>query len=230
MAYYSVKSETLTGIANPVRGLNGLTGNLTPAQMQAALEDAHAESENQAALIAELRSEIAASGGDDFGSEWVARSLTEYSNHRVTTIGCRFSGNSLSSLDLPNVTTIQGNAFNGCNGLLEVTFPNVTSVALMAFYGCKAMVKADFHKSPSLASQSFRGCTALATVIIRGDTVATLGHTLTFDNTPIAEGTGYVYVPSALLTAYQAATNWSTFAAQFRAIENYPDICGEVSA
>jgi hypothetical protein len=46
------------------------------------------------------------------------------------------------------------------------------------------------------------------------------------NNTPIGKGTGYVYVPSALIETYKTATNWSTFAAQFRAIEDYPEICG----
>ena len=38
--------------------------------------------------------------------------------------------------------------------------------------------------------------------------------------------TGYIYVPRALVNSYKAATNWSTFASQIRAIEDYPDITG----
>ena len=36
----------------------------------------------------------------------------------------------------------------------------------------------------------------------------------------------YVYVPKALVGAYKSATNWSTYANQIRAIEDYPDITG----
>lgn len=43
----------------------------------------------------------------------------------------------------------------------------------------------------------------------------------------IEKGGGYIYVPSALVDAYKAATNWSTYANQIRAIEDYPDICGQ---
>ena len=31
----------------------------------------------------------------------------------------------------------------------------------------------------------------------------------------------YIYVPSALIDSYKAATNWTTFSTQFRALENY---------
>jgi hypothetical protein len=47
-----------------------------------------------------------------------------------------------------------------------------------------------------------------------------------FASTPIASGTGYIYVPAALVDSYKGATNWSTYAAQIRAIEDYPEITG----
>jgi hypothetical protein len=49
-----------------------------------------------------------------------------------------------------------------------------------------------------------------------------------FLNTPIESGTGYIYVPSVLIDYYRADTNWATFESQFRAIEDYPKICGGV--
>ena len=36
---------------------------------------------------------------------------------------------------------------------------------------------------------------------------------------PIAQGAGTIYVPSALLDTYKAATGWSTYASSFKAIE-----------
>lgn len=44
--------------------------------------------------------------------------------------------------------------------------------------------------------------------------------------TKIASGDGYVYVPAALISQYQSSSKWSSYASQFRAIEDYPDICG----
>jgi hypothetical protein len=42
-----------------------------------------------------------------------------------------------------------------------------------------------------------------------------------FDSSSIAKGTGYVYVPRSLVDSYKSATNWSTYANQFRALEDY---------
>ena len=41
----------------------------------------------------------------------------------------------------------------------------------------------------------------------------------------VESGTGYIYVPQATIEGFKSATNWSTYADQFRAIEDYPDIC-----
>jgi hypothetical protein len=50
--------------------------------------------------------------------------------------------------------------------------------------------------------------------------VATFGGNA-FDQSPIKSGTGYIYVPRALVEDYKVATNWSAYASQFRAIEDY---------
>ena len=78
----------------------------------------------------------------------------------------------------------------------------------------------------SIAATAFDTCSALTTVILRKNQVCTLANVSAFNSTPIKSGTGYVYVPSALVDSYKTATNWSTYAAQIRAIEDYPDICG----
>jgi hypothetical protein len=44
--------------------------------------------------------------------------------------------------------------------------------------------------------------------------------------TKIANGEGYIYVPASMVDSYKSASNWSTYAAQIRAIEDYPEITG----
>jgi hypothetical protein len=48
-----------------------------------------------------------------------------------------------------------------------------------------------------------------------------LYYTNSFDGSPIANGTGYIYVPGALHNSYLADTKWSTYANQFRRLEDY---------
>ena len=90
------------------------------------------------------------------------------------------------------------------------------------------------YSSASLTSVgygAFYSCTSLSTLILRSDTVCTLTVVANdaFSGTPIISGTGYIYVPLALVDTYKAATNWSDIAAQIRAIEDYPEITGGVS-
>lgn len=121
-------------------------------------------------------------------------------------------------------TTIGQNAFRACKALVNANFPNVTSTGTAAFYQCTALAKADFASCVSFGNNTFYGCSALAALILR-NTEAVSSLTGNLNGTPIASGTGYIYVPSALVDTYKAATGWSTYAEQIRAIEDYPDIC-----
>ena len=98
--------------------------------------------------------------------------------------------------------------------------------ALGSFYNCTKLEKIDFDVLEEMKDADFYQCSALKVVIIRSPAVCTMSDSKAFKSTPIASGTGYIYVPAALVDSYKAATNWSVYADQIRAIEAYPDICG----
>jgi hypothetical protein len=102
----------------------------------------------------------------------------------------------------------------------------VTEVGMHAFAFCTQLVKLDFSAVTSIAANAFSNCNALETLILRTNTVCALTTVNAFGATRIQSGTGYIYVPATRLAEYQVATNWSTYAAQFRSIEGYPEICG----
>lgn len=184
--------------------------------------------------------------------QFIKRTLKgDYENARVTTVGVQaFNGmTSLTSVDMPNVTTLASSAFRDCTGLISlnmpalettgtyifsnctalpsITLPSLTKLDGYAFQGCSVLAYADLGPCGSIGTNAFYNCKALITLIIRkSDAVCTLQGTNTLYNTPIKSGTGYIYVPATLVDSYKAATNWSTYAAQFRAIEDYPEICG----
>ena len=97
----------------------------------------------------------------------------------------------------------------------------ITTVGEYAFYGCNALAKVDVPNVTSIAAYSLYGCSGLYALVLRGSSVATLGNTYALTNSGIAKTIGYVYVPRALVDSYKAATNWSTYADQFRALEDY---------
>lgn len=178
------------------------------------------------------------------------KTIQSFTSKKLTNLGTYALCNcmSLISITLPEVTSIAGyacrscialqtvyapkcstvyiQAFYGCKNLLEINFPACTRTVSSCFHGCSQMKKADFGTALTIASQTFAYCSALDTLILRGSTVSTLENVSALTSTPIASGTGYIYVPSSLVDSYKAATNWSTYAAQIRAIEDYPDITG----
>ena len=95
-----------------------------------------------------------------------------------------------------------------------------------SFYDCSNLAKIDFDVLEEMKNADFYQCSALTAVIIRSPVVCTMSDSNAFKSTPIASGIGYIYVPAALVDSYKAATNWSVYADQIRAIEAYPDICG----
>ena len=132
----------------------------------------------------------------------------------------------LESGNFPNAASIGTSAFQYCDALKSVDFPIAQSVGQNAFFNCKALASAAFPRMTSIGVQAFRQALALTTLILSGDTVRALKAANAFASTPIESGTGYIYVPAALVDSYKAATNWSTYADQIRAIEDYPDITG----
>lgn len=116
----------------------------------------------------------------------------------------------------------KGAEFQSCSNLVSMHLPKVKDISNYSMQSCTALEIVDFPCLEKLNGRSFQN-TALTTLILRTNKVCTL--TNAFKTCPIASGTGYIYVPAALIEDYKVAANWSTYAAQFRAIEDYPEIC-----
>ena len=168
------------------------------------------------------------SQGYDLGMDAIVnQTAVSYSNDTITVLPVAFFQNNknLKSISLPKVTHLNG--FIGCTALKYCDFSGARYIQSGIFKGCVSLEKLDFPSAEQIHSNTFEGCTRLATLILRRkDAIVTLGNVSSFKGTPIESGTGYVYVPSALVDSYRTATNWSTYANQFRAIEDYPEICG----
>ena len=133
---------------------------------------------------------------------------------------------SLTTLNFPAVTHIDGSAFSDCSSLTTLNFPAVTYIDRSAFSNCSSLTTANFPAVTNIDNAAFWKCSSLTALILRSETMAVLKYTNVFNDTPIYSGTGYIYVPAALIDSYKTATNWTQYANQFRAIEDYPDICG----
>lgn len=141
---------------------------------------------------------------------------------------------SLQTVTIPSgVVSIGSYAFNNCSALRSITIPSgVTSIGDSCFAANIALVEIRLLNGlESIGSGVFTGCSALASITVPA-TVTSIGNTV-FSNcygmaeyhflstTPPTAGTSpfasiqqdcVIYVPSASLSDYQAATNWSTYA------------------
>ena len=160
----------------------------------------------------------------------------------VTTIGDNaFNGCDLYEINLPNTLINLGDgAFKCCQYLKDVYLPvgyvpsecfshcpnledvdfsfNTTTIDFGAFSSCYSLESIDIPSAiESINYEAFKNCENLASVYVHATTPPTLRND-SFDGTPIADGTGTIYVPAASVNAYKAASGWSTYASQIQAI------------
>lgn len=149
---------------------------------------------------------------------------------KATNIGDAVFKGALKSVDgvsvnAPLAQTLGTDAFSNCWKLQSIELPSAIDIGNTCFSSCVALTTVDLAENGisghSIGKQAFFNDTALTALILRNTNAVWTLSTRTLNGTPIASGTGYIYVPAALVSTYQAATNWSEYAAQFRALENY---------
>ena len=171
----------------------------------------------------------------------VAPSLTSIGNYG-------FQSSRIRSIDAPLLTTIGSNAFQFCYWFGGGYFPEVTTINGSAFYNdgteCDECIFV-FPKVTTLSASAFRqirgktvgaivdlgeGVSSLPNytfynsgkaiqilILRKSDTVVTTTSSNSIGSISATETT--VYVPSALISEYTQATNWSTKGSIFQAIE-----------
>lgn len=147
-------------------------------------------------------------------SGWSAATSLTLPN-TVTSIGDNcFSGWSLmNALNLgTGVTTIGQYAFSGCSALTSITIPNsVTTIAQYAFYSCNAATFIQIGSAvTSIGGNAFYNAIACNEMRCLPTTPPSIVIS-TFIN---LKSTCVIKVPSASLTAYQTAINWSAHASK----------------
>lgn len=248
MAEYLIQDTTLTGIADAIRGKTGGTAPVAVSDMAAQIAGIQAGGGDIDAFIdgsigGEFNSNVISVrgyafsgchnlisvnlpkaktiGGQAFSN---CNSLTEVNAPAATSINSgafQYSGK-ITTANLPLVKYINSNTFHSCSSLVSVNLSNASTITGYVFYSCTSLRILDL---PSLSkitdNYTFAGCSVLEALVLRKGAVCTLANTKALTDTPIASGTGYIYVPRALIEQYKTASNWSTYVAQFRALEDY---------
>lgn len=126
---------------------------------------------------------------------------------------------SLKAINLPLVNKLPSWAFKS-TGLEEVHLPSVTEVGVEALGYCQALKIVDLPAVSRIQTGAFRSSSAIkALVMLNKDVVCSLDDVAAFTDTPIANGTGYIYVNGDLFDSYYYYDSaWKTFKDQIRSM------------
>lgn len=172
--------------------------------------------------------------------------LTKLPDSLLTIGTSTFSGCSVLAFQelSSSITTIGNYAFQNCINLAITNVPdNVTSLGTGAFKGCSKLTNIEVSANvKTINSYTFQSCSNLQNVILKGELssignqafnacpkltqlvlpniikVPALNNANTFTDTPIASGTGYIYVPDDLVDSFKTTSKWSTYANQIKPI------------
>lgn len=147
------------------------------------------------------------------------RDIVICENHTVTSLGFEALSrcSKLERVSFPAATHIGNYAFYQCRALTSVYFPRLEYITGTAFLSCESLSRVRLPRVTFIGGNAFAYCTKLESVVIeQSASVCFLGNASAFANTPIANGTGFIYVPDALVEDYKKAANWSTYAAQIK--------------
>lgn len=151
--------------------------------------------------------------------------LIEGCNNGMVVFGSMFDGELLYLPKMKNGLTLEDLVSNAPKYVNLPEFVDQHTSRRRMFGSNKVIQKVWLPKVTNIQYKDFNGCTAFVALILAKTTLVPLTDVNAFENSTVATGTGYIYVPSALVNEYKTATNWVTYASQIRAIEDYPDIC-----
>lgn len=123
----------------------------------------------------------------------------------------------LTSVTIGNsVTSIGSGAFTSCTNLTSIALSgSVTDIGSNAFQNCSITTVTIPNSVMSISNNAFSDCSSLTQLILFPSTPPTLG------SNAIPTTVQSIYVQQSSKAAYQAATNWTTFASKIVADNIY---------
>ena len=164
---------------------------------------------------------LTSAGNNTFsGCRW----MTTVNLPSLTEVGTQvFQGcSALVDVNLPELLKTAANAFRQC-GLVEIVLPKVTELSGSTFYQCSSLQSVDLPVCTKITSGQFYSANNVIAIILRSTAGVCVNEAseLFQSWSKIASGTGFIYVPAALIASYKSATNWARYESAFRALEDY---------
>ena len=215
-----VLDDTLTNIANAIRGKNGSSNKYKPGQMAAAIDNISVggtgiprEVSNGVYKIPEVTSFSLPSNATDVGPNALAYAF--------------YSCPSLTSVDLSSLTKVSGesafySAFYNCKSLTSVDLSSLTTISgrnalSSAFDVCTALTSVDFSSLTTVSgyhalSNTFSRCNSLTSLSFPALTVSGLQYgSSQFDNMLYGVTGCTVHFPAAVKAKIEAMYEYPNF-------------------
>lgn len=138
---------------------------------------------------------------------------------------------SLKTVDLPSVRSLGDYSFSECEALTDIYLPNINRIGDFVFADCYNLKKLDLYNVETIDMSAFptdgeKYCKLTTVILRRKDKIVNFQ-----DNSDYGFNSAwyynrtqvYVYVPQSLIDEYRNNRDFI----EFRAIEDYPEICGE---
>lgn len=167
-------------------------------------------------------------GGDEqYFIDLIAMRLTVIDDAKVTSMGDNFlyQHRTATGLRWRELLSTVGQTFRGINKATYIIFDKLLKTNNDMVSYSALLTTAEFGAVTEIAIYTFENDPKFDTLILRTPTLVKLNSQRAFDNTCFKSGGtgGVIYVPQALISTYQNATNWSTVygwgATTFEAIE-----------
>ena len=238
-SYKGIDTSDATVTADDI--LKGKTAYANNEQITGTIEEYDGTYTGDASSIGELEKSFISSIDDSLGANttklpdsltYIGRDafhnctnlvLTELPDGLTIIDTAVFQGcTNLALTKLPEgLTNLRTNAFLNCTNLAITEIPEkITTFSSSVFQGCASLSEITCKGMiSSFSSTLFKDCTNLVKLVLPNITkVPSLQNTSVFTGTPIANGTGYIYVPDNFVEDFKVATNWSTYSNQIKPI------------
>lgn len=231
----AVLNANLKAVADAIRAKTGTTSSLTfPSDFVSKINGIEDKDDYLASVINKTCTELV---NDKIK---VLTSIFQQGNTNLVTVDLPaltetgesvFSGcNNITTLNLPSLAKMTSGTFGSVNKITQLCLPSLVTMKGWGYnfnqcYGFKRMYFPKLENE--IGNSDFNNCNQLETFILGANVVVPMTNANAFNQTPIKlynNKVGYVYVPRARVDDYKKATNWSTYASQIRAIEDYPEV------
>ena len=149
-------------------------------------------------------------------------SLTSINLPSVTSTGSfAFSYcHSLASINLPSATSIGGNTFYGCDFIKSILLPSATTINSGAFDSCHSLESVSIPSTTSIGIYAFNGCGSLKTIDFGPSPKSAVPSLSSFAFEGVPTSCKFI-IPIGMYDEWISADMWSNWYAQGYKFEGY---------